>query len=316
MKRFIRNITLIFIPFWLGIISLFILPLNKKFAYYFVKGECNNKAAWIYNRTFENPKNIDIAFSGASQTGCAIMDSYIEENLQQQTGKEIRVANLGYCRRGRDIQYTMLKDLLEHKNPGILVIEVPEDEPKKSHPVFPYLANSEDLFGSAVLFNQRYLSAILKGLTIRFEQLKWWLFSETKHNYGYSDYGYITSQQVVSAENIRINELAWGKRLSKDKLVFHRRIELNYSKHYIRKIAKLAQDNNCQLLFLYLPESGYKLTKPLLIDFYSEIAPVIFLKDSTIQNPTNWKDATHFNDNGAKEVSKQISETLLPYLYK
>lgn len=314
MHRFIRYIILFLLPFIGGIVVLFVLPFNKEFTYHFVKGECNNKASWIYHRIFENPKNIDIAFSGASQTSCAIMDSYIEESLQNNTGVNYHVTNLGYCRRGRDLQYVFLKDLFEHKRPKILVVEVAEDEPKKSHPVFPYLANSKDLFASAVLFNQRYFSALIKGLVIRFEQVKAQIFSSTASNENHSDYSYISTKHVVNTETIDENKLAWKDRELKTKPEFQRKIELNYSKHYLQKIAKLAKDNNCQILFLYLPESGSGLTTPLLIDYYTELGPVILPKSTTTNNPKNWMDAMHFNDYGAIEISDYISTILVPYI--
>ena len=136
MKKLIKNIILFLIPFLIGSIILFILPIDKKFSYQFVKGECNNIASWIYYRTFENPKSTDIVFSGASHFACGIMDELIEKELNKHISKKINVVNFGYCRGGRDVQYLMLKDFFKHKKPKILLIEVAEDEPKKSHPVF------------------------------------------------------------------------------------------------------------------------------------------------------------------------------------
>lgn len=132
MKKLSKNIILFFLPFLIGVVVLFLIPVNKKFSFNFVKGECDNKASWIYHRIFEDERPIDIAFMGASQTGCAIMDKTIEKLLSDSLGRNINVANLGYCRRGRDIQYVMLKELFRHKKPSILVIEVAEDEPKKA----------------------------------------------------------------------------------------------------------------------------------------------------------------------------------------
>jgi hypothetical protein len=314
MHKFLKYIFLFLLPFIGGIVVLFILPVNKEFTYNFVKGECNNKASWIYHRIFKNPKEIDIAFSGASQTSCAIMDSLIEDNLRINMGEELNVANLGYCRRGRDLQYAILKDLFEHKHPKILVVEVAEDEPKKSHPVFPYFANSTDLFGSAVFFNQRYFSAIFKGLVIRFEQLKAQIYSSSTTSENHPDYSYIPTQHVATAETIDENKLAWKNRQLKTKSEFQRKIELNYSKNYLQKIAKLATDNNCQLLLLYLPESGSEINTPLLINFYTELAPVILPKDSTMKNKKNWMDAMHLNDYGAKEISNTLVDKLAYYL--
>jgi len=290
----------------MGVVALFFIPVDKNFSYHFVHGECENKASWMYHRVFEDTRNIDIVFSGASHTDCAILDKYISEKLSKSAGKPINAVNFGYCRGGRDIQYVMLKDLFAHKNPKLLVLEVTEDEPKKSHPVFPYLADSKDLFGSFVWFNQRYISAIWKGIVVRFEFLK----SKFTGNEYFDDgskfpaYGYRPSSHIVSPEVIAQNRENWKRRLAKNKPEFLRNIELHYSKHYLEKILKLAAQNNCKVLFLYLPESGSDLKQPLLMNYYQQFAPVILLSDEIIKDKSNWKDATHFNDSGAAKASE------------
>lgn len=299
-------------PFIAGIIVLFSIPLDKDFAYHFVKGECDNKASWMYHRIFEDNRPIDIVFSGASQTGSTIMDDFISKELSHLAGKNIEALNYGYCRRGRDIQYVMLKDLFRHKQPKILVIEVPEDEPKKSHPVFPYLAESHDLFGSFVLFNQRYLISVWKGITVRFERLRIQIMGEKQETspIDYPLYGYRPSTHIVSKDVVEKNSDAWKHRLDNAKAALIRKIELNYSKHYLTKMAEIAENNNCEVLFLYLSESGSSLKKPLSADFYEQLGELIILPDEIIKNRANWKDATHFNDSGALETSKYLLPTL------
>jgi hypothetical protein len=313
MKKLFKNIIIFLLPFLIGMVVLFNIPVNKKFSYNFVKGECDNKAGWIYHRIFEDEKQIDIVFTGASQTSCAIMDEYIEKELISRSGKNIEVANLGYCRRGRDIQYVMLKELFKHKKPSVLIIEVAEDEPKKSHPVFPYLAESTDLWGSFVFFNQRFLSNIRKGIVIRFEQLKSGIFKNDYPVIGdNSEFGYLTSNQLATTVDLTQNKLDWQIRNSMSNPALFRNIELKYSKHYLRKIAQLAQRNECRILFLYLPEYGSELTSPLLKSYYKEFGELIILPDSIISNHLNWKDAIHFNDCGAKKASNIIIEKLAP----
>lgn len=316
MIKFAKHITLFLLPFIIAAIALFIIPVEKDFSYHFVQGECNDKASWIYHRIFENNKDIDVVFSGASQTGCAIMDEYIDVKFAQHSNEKLNVVNLGYCRRGRDVQFVMLQDLFRNKKPKILIVEVAEDEPKKSHPVFPYLAETSDLFGSAILFNQRFFISIWKGLVVRFEYLKYKIFDGKNIKYDHSNFSYLSSQQIAAPETITKNAQIWQRRLANPNPLFLRKLELNYSKHYVQKIAELAEQNNCKLLFLYLPESGSKLTKPLLFDFYKSMAPVLLLPDSITTNANNWKDQTHFNDFGAKEISDMIQNKLLDLDFK
>ena len=318
MKKLIKNCILFLLPFLVATAGMFFIPVSKNFSYHFIRGECNNKAAWMYHRMFEDKHNADIVFSGASQTGSAIDDKYISEKLSVATGTEINAVNFGFCRRGRDIQYVMLKDLFTQKRPKILVVEVAEDEPKKSHPVFPYLAESKDVFGSFVWLNQRWFSSLWKATTVRFEFVKSTFFGEPifVSQSKQPRFGYLSSEQIVSPEMLDENRENWQQRLAKTKPGLFRQTELNYSKHYIEKIVELARKNQCKILFLYLPESGSNLKEPMLTDYYQQFSEVIILPVQMVENYSNWKDATHFNNSGALQTSEYILSFLSSYLSK
>jgi hypothetical protein len=308
MKKFLKQIGLFIIPALIGVLILFIIPANKQFSYRFVQGECSNKASWIYDRIFFSEFDLDLIFIGASQTACAIMDHQIEHDLQEITGKSVKVANLGYCRGGRDIQYIMLKEVFRHKKPSVVVIEVTEDEPKKSHPVFPYLAESRDLLGSLVFFNQRYFQSLFKGLIVRFEYLKWILFGNSNPApNNMADHGYINTSVIADEELFNQNRLNWDKRMQRNKPGFLRDIEVRYSKHYLEKMVKLANDNGSKVEFLFLRESGSNLEKPILYDYYQTLSNMNILPGSIYSDPANWSDATHFNDSGATKASSHIA---------
>ena len=85
---------------------------------------------------------------------------------------------------------------------------------------------------------------------------------------------------------------------------------MGYSKHYLLKIVKLAERNNCEIKFIYFPESGSHLKVPLLQNYYKQFGEIITLPDSILNNKTNWKDATHFNDSGATKTSEFILSLL------
>lgn len=312
MKKFVRNSILFCLPVLLGAFSLFLIPLDKQFAYHYVKGECSDKASWLYHRVFEDERPVDIVFSGASQTGSAVIDETISEELSQKAGKNIEVVNYGYCRGGRDIQYTMLKDLFNEKHPQLLVLEVTEDEPKKSHPVFPYLADTKDLLESFAPLNLRYFTSIWKGITVRFESLRAKITNSYRYKepVSYPPFGYRGSSHTVQREYIRENAKKWERRFLRQKSGSIRRIELSYSKHYVRKIVELAKENDCEVAFLYLRESGSNLKAPLLEEYYLDFGELIILPSEIFENTDNWKDPTHLNNSGAKKAS----EFLIPFL--
>ena len=85
---------------------------------------------------------------------------------------------------------------------------------------------------------------------------------------------------------------------------------------YLEKMVKLANSNHCEVVFLYLPEFGSGLKEPENIAIYRNIAPIILLPDSIIQNKTHWKDPMHFNDSGAKQASDFIAGELAFHIRK
>ncbi len=311
MNKFLKQISFFALPIVAGIIMLFSVNPDKHYSYRFVEGECNNKASWIHDRIFLSDKKLDVVFIGASQTACAVKDALIESQISEFSHEKIHVASLGYCRGGRDIQYVMLKEVFRYKKPEVVVIEVTEDEPKKSHPVFPYLADTNDLFESAVFLNQRYLQALWKGLVIRFEYIRGSIFSlNLSAGDSAADYGYIPTNAVADSSLLIRNRINWEQRLNRNKSKLLRNIELRYSKHYLDKMIDLVQKNGSNVIFLYLRESGSNLSKPLLFDYYSSVSDIILLPEFIFSNPDNWSDATHLNDEGATLASEKIAQEL------
>jgi hypothetical protein len=311
MKKFLKQISLFALPVMAGVMCLFCLNPDKQFSYRFVEGECSNKASWIYDRVFLSDKDVDVVFIGASQTATAVKDELIENRLGELTGQALKVASLGYCRGGRDIQYVMLKEVFRNKKPKMVIIEVSEDEPKKSHPVFPYLAETEDLFESAVFFNQRFFLSLWKGVVIRFEYLKEQLFGGDGYHVGaVADYGYIPTEAVAEQAVLQRNRMNWEGRLSSNKSAVIRKMELRYSMHYLEKMVKMAESNGGRVMFLYLRESGSGLREPMLADYYMSFSEIVVLPEDIYTDPGNWFDATHLNDKGATLASEVIAGDL------
>jgi hypothetical protein len=148
---------------------------------------------------------------------------------------------------------------------------------------------------------------------VRFEYLKYRLFQDNSlnENQNTEKFGYLPSVQIAEPEILEKNEADWTNRLSKSKPELIRKVELNYSKHYLEKIVELARQNNCKVVFLYLPESGSNLKYPLLKDYYHALGKLIVLPDSILTDTQNWKDATHFNDSGAAKVSEFVANQLI-----
>ena len=98
MKGFVRNVLLFLLPLLLLGVWIAVRPLDKHFAFRYIKGDCLGHGRWIHDRIVENPLPIDVAFVGTSRTVRAVDDTQIERRLRDAYDLPLHVANFGYCR--------------------------------------------------------------------------------------------------------------------------------------------------------------------------------------------------------------------------
>ena len=221
------------------------------------------------------------------------------------------LANLGYCRFGRNLEYLFVKELVARKNPKLVVIEVHEDEPKNSHDIFPYLADANDLLISPTFVNRDYLSDVFKGVSGRLEQFKAkYIFQEKYPEPDLNPYGYGESDRMATEEEFLKNKQGWSKWIKKRGSLEIEQIQLKFPYSYLSMTINLLKSRNIPFVFVYLPESGSNFQNPLRLDFYKQYGQVLTLPDSIVQSPTNWMDDMHFNDSGAGQVSEWMAKKL------
>jgi hypothetical protein len=300
MKKILLKIALFFSLMMIPIVVLFLMPYSKEFAYHYIKNDCYNHGAWLFDRITKNQTLIDVAFIGSSHTIHAFQEKKMEDSL----GHNYHLANFGYCRYGRNLQYTILKLLLQHKSPKLIVLEVSEDEENNSHDIFPYLAETSDLLFTPTLSNRDYFSDLYYGASARLECFKaTYIFDEKFPEPNNGLYGYGEAQRTATKEEMIDNEKAWQKRLERKKNKSVEEVQLKYPLAYVKKMVELINEKNISLIFVYLPESGSKLRSPKLVEYYQSIAPLLIPPQSIFDDPTNWMDASHLNDKGSETLS-------------
>lgn len=307
MKEVIQKIAFFFGLLALPVALLFALPYSTEFARHFIKNDCYNHGAWIFDRLTKNTTPIDVAFIGSSHT----IHSFQEKKMESLLNNRFHLANLGYCRFGRNLEYLFVKELLANKKPRLVVIEVHEDEPKNSHDIFPYLAGTKDLLVSPTLINRDYFSDVFKGASARLEQFKsQFIFQEKYPDTDLNSYGYGESNRIATEQELQKNSQGWRKWAKRRNSPEIEQIQLKYPYSYLLKTIKLLKSKNIPFVFVYLPESGSKFKNPLRMDFYERYAQVLILPDSILDDPANWMDDMHFNDNGAAQVSEWMAQKL------
>jgi hypothetical protein len=312
-RKIFRYLFLFLLPVFIFVAVLFIMPLDKQYAYHFLRNECNDKGAWIYDRIFINPHPVDMAFIGSSRTKASVMEAAAEDDFRKM-GMNISVANLGYCRWGRNLDYTIAKDLLTHKKVRYLIVELHEEEERLSHIDFAYVADSKDVLNPVLFFNQEVFKDYYHALAIRFEIFKKNLLqirprfpiNNDDHGYGYS---------MQQADTAYLSMILRNRRERKQYVdtKFEKWINIKYPLKYIEKIATMADAKGCKVFFLYLP--GYSADQQPVhaFDYCMKFGPVFIIPDSIQNNRANWRDDAHFNDSGASKMMRWLTMQMAPH---
>ena len=307
MKRILLKLALFFSFLMFPAAVLFIVPYSDEFAYHYIEHDCYNHGAWIYDRINHNPAPVDVAFIGSSHTLHAIQ----EKKMEKLRELNLHVVNLGYCRYGRNIEFSILKMLLKHKSPKLIVIEVHEDEEKNSHDIFPYLAETEDLLLTPTLFNRDYFSDLFHGGSARLEFFKAKYIFRKKYPDPTSElYGYAATDRIATEFELDENSRLWQKRLSHTNLEKIEKVQLKYPFAYLEKMICLIKEKNIPIQFVYLPDSGSKLKNPKHSSFYQDIASLLIPPQTIFNDRSNWMDASHLNDNGSEILSIWLAEQI------
>ncbi|MFH1320995.1 MAG: hypothetical protein ABII90_10130 [Bacteroidota bacterium] len=307
MKKFYQKIALFSMGLALIFLIVALIPIDKRLRYQNLENDCFNQGIWIHDRIFLNPRPIDIAFIGSSHTINGINDELIESNIQ---GQNLKVANLGYCRLGRNFSYSLVKDILKSKKPKWIIIEVREDEDRYSHPIFPYIADEKDVFLPYLLFNRDFINDYYHAFLYKLQLLqdaackKDKYVPERKNNYGFA-----SSQDTASSE--LLNEYKLKRSKPKPKLSqFQKNFYMVYPRRYLKKINTLVKEQHGFILFLYFPSYGSNLDKPLEYDTYKEYGEVLIPPKEIFNDQNNWYNENHLNKTGANALTNWLSEQI------
>jgi hypothetical protein len=314
MKKFILQVLLFSLPPLVVCAGILFMEPERKEMWTRSPDDCDNRGSWIYQRIFTDTTPIQIAFLGTSHTINGIQDTLIGRIYNDATGQNFHAVNLGYCRFGNEMQYIILKDLLEHKRPLLVVIEINEGMGQSSHPMYPYYASNKDLLSPASFLNQavpvNYYNGFLSRLThwrsdlYGFQDTAWPQFQ----SYGYRGYpGVAPEEELIEPEKNPESGSVDGQA---------------YPRAWITKTVELCNASLVQVKFLYIP-SYHDQPKPLEgFNFYTNKADVWIMPRDSVSEKSLWRDQDHLNDAGASVFSRwlafRITETQLfgPYIGK
>jgi hypothetical protein len=260
----------------------------------------------MYYRLHQNETPIDVAFVGTSHTGCGVNDSLIG----REVGPSINVANLAYCTKGRNLHYTVIKDLLATKKPKLIILEIRETESRDSHKDFSLIANTEDLLQHSYPFSFSYLENIVDGVKYRFLYNR----MKLKNTLNYAPPVNYKEDYTFTPFYFYGDSIDLMRHSTKNKKLYQRRKKNIIKDQYywepeyaLEQIKKLCEQNAVPLRLLYLPSIGNENTVPLREEFYRNLAPTWYPPNRLLTNKSNWVDGEHFNYWGSKKLSEWLS---------
>ena len=310
MKRVFFNILLFLLPL---VVLIYLIPFERRQRFIQLKEDCSWHGIWFFDRIHHNDTPVDVAFFGSSHTINGIMDDFIENQLNVPS---IHVVNFGYCRYGVNIYPVLLKEILRSKKPKILFLEVREDENRYSHPVFPYIADANDIFLSTPFFNRDLVRDYFNSFLYRLQLLKVQYFKKDSIvPVRTGDFGFMGSKDTASRaflEKVKLEHMNPKVTLNPAERYFY----MTYPRIYLKKLSELCIENNIRLSFLYIPEFGSNEKEPLEMMAYRKYGDVLIPPREIFEDPGNWGDENHLNRAGAEKLSKwvagQINKSFCP----
>jgi hypothetical protein len=298
-RKVLKYLLIVSSPILILMVSVCAISPSDEFHFSYIKNDCSSQSLGIYKRLYLDTERIDMAFFGSSHTLMGVNDSLINA-----LNKNIQAVNLGYCRFGRDLHYTLFKKALERKKIRIALFEITETEPSYSHPDFAFLSESSDVFLPSFIYNQDWLKNRFNTFLFHIAYLRLWFFGNNNLKPYYKACGHVPHPGVADSAYLENQK----KEKLKDLRVYNaetitRKAELSFSAYYLNKIKELGAKNNCKVYFIYLPAYGNDAKNSLDSTFYKPYFKSLIPPDSILNNYRSWQDEAHFNNQGATKLT-------------
>jgi len=297
MKKAYIKLMILTFPFILLFAFSFIHDQYTKFAYHKITLSCNGD--FIYHRICEDTTPINVAFMGTSKTTNGINDLLIRFSYEYYLHRTLNPVVLSFCGGGRNIQYSILKMLFEHKNPDVLFLEVNEFEVNEGHESYGVLAEVCDLFFPQFFNPIHYLRDIGEGFAGRLDFIRSGFKIDSIGPL--PDHGFLP--YVHKGDSLMLMQYKNSKRESKNKTSQSPSLNKLPSLTYVKRIVEMANQHDCKVIFLYLPSFGYNGNPIQNVDFYQELGEIWYPPRDILDNTAYWHDTWHFSRQGADSTT-------------
>jgi hypothetical protein len=288
---------------------------------------------------FEEKGPVDILFVGSSLMVRGVDMNYIEHELSAKLGRPARVRYLALKWQGLDMQYMLMRDFLEHRKAGMVIMVMPTPALIGDSPhiqayrwmrwgEFPQstaglsFRSRMAVYGAEVLGAPRqFVNYLRPNRLVETPQLVQKLGSQSDYGaVGYYGSAFVPEPRtppVFAADNM-ISHSAGDANFD-----FNGQALGPYHQHWAHEIGNLSKQYGVPFAMLHVPEDSEKgMTQVPERMYWPDViglpsAPVIGIPSATLFSTTpapevdNYYYDQHFNDNGKEFFTRAITPTVL-----
>ena len=329
MKRVWRLAGLGLLAAAMALLGMCLLPHDRYIRWQDERLEAYARLGWVYERIHFDPTPVDVAFVGTSHSLNGIDGAAVTRAAAEAGRSCLNVVNLAIPSYGRNLHWTIVRELLRTRPVRTLVLEVLENETRKAHPLFVEVADAAEIVGAPVLFNERYVTDLL---LLPMRQALLFLKTMAPAQFGLRaafesdryDGPDVDNTRVVQVggrvltrpndrreDPARLDREAQGILAGKRLHMLGKALapfEYAIPDRYLPLILSLARLRGVDVVPLYLP--GYGMPDAPIEPWpYPEADKMLFVND-ILRKPENWGDVFHLNQFGAAELSARLGALL------
>jgi hypothetical protein len=275
---------------------------------------------WIKSKVFSKKKTIDFVAIGSSYIWCALKINPIIQQMNLNN-----MWNLGRNWAGRDVDYIILKKMMENHDVQHVLLQFHYMEPQKPHAYVKYVISPIEackelnMLKRINLFDKQEtkssINTILSywsNLSVRVylhglkKENKLKLKVKTGNDSSNGFYIHNTKRKHQKTEFERFKNRKWRHKPSPKKL-----FSINpRSAFYIEKIHALCLKNNTKLSFLFIPVYFGDLPSKSTFDYYNKMGDVLIPDISRLDEPELWRNPSHLLEKGAEIYTEAVISLL------
>jgi hypothetical protein len=290
----------------------------------------------VVESIYEDPRDADILFLGASLVRRGILDRRIQDALSSHLGRPAHVVVLAMSSPGADLPYFLLRDYLNRHHPRLVIWNQPEpnssgDQPHRQayrwmrygeyNDVFVGLGpfSRAQVYADMVLGAPRALLSKVRPNLLSDQDKSDWEGEDVRNNImtGYKHTKFVRDTLLRDPKRNAVLMPVTSSLLRKTGPV-----PREYQLHFLRSLAALALQKRCNVVLLHIPtDSEYgEITIPEIADWSQLLGPryqLIGVPSSDLflgverDRFLHFYSDVHLNDNGREVFTASIIPAVL-----